>query len=168
MEELLSSATIGKTHGVKGFLRVYSLSGDYSHLKKLKECYALFPDGREKLLSVSDISMQGDLFLMRFSGYDTPESARLLSGSILRVKRSDAHKLKKGEFYIADLYGLKLVYQGNEVGTVVSVSEGAQAMLLSIDKDGKEYLVPYLPVFVSSPDFSTGTIELRMGELLDL
>lgn len=105
---------------------------------------------------------------MRFSGYDTPESARLLSGSILRVKRSDAHKLKKGEFYIADLYGLKLVYQGNEVGTVVSVSEGAQAMLLSIDKDGKEYLVPYLPVFVSSPDFSTGTIELRMGELLDL
>ena len=53
MVELLSTATIGKTHGVEGFLRVYSLSGEYAHLKKLREAVAVLPGGKEKLLSVS-------------------------------------------------------------------------------------------------------------------
>ena len=43
MVELLSTATIGKTHGVEGFLRVYSLSGEYAHLKKLREAVAVLP-----------------------------------------------------------------------------------------------------------------------------
>ncbi len=168
MEGLLSTATIGKTHGVNGFLRVYSLSGEYGHLRKLKECIVRFPDGTEKPLSVSAVSSQGSLFLMRFSGYETPESARMLSGATIRVRRSDANRLREGEFYVADLYGLAVVCGGETVGTVRSTSEGSQALMLHIEHDGHEYLVPYLPVFLSRPDFSSGTIELRMKELLDL
>ena len=168
MVELLSTATIGKTHGVEGFLRVYSLSGEYAHLKKLREAVAVLPGGKEKLLSVSQVRSQGELFLMKFSGYDTPESARVLSGSVLKVRRADARKLGKGEFYIADLYGLKVMYRGEEAGVIEDVSDCAQAMLLQVKREGKTYLVPYLPVFVSKPDFGTGTIELMMGDLLDL
>ena len=122
MQELLSTATIGRTHGVEGFLKIYSLSGEYAHLKKLKSAVAVFPDGKEKLLSVSQVRFQGDLLLMKFSGYETPESARLLSGAILKVKREDARKLRKGEYYIADLYGLSVVFNGEKVGTVKDVS----------------------------------------------
>ncbi len=168
MEELLSTATIGRTHGVEGFLKIYSLSGEYAHLKKLKSAVAVFPDGREKLLSVLQVRIQGDNLLMKFSGYETPESARLLSGSVLKVRREDARKLKKGEYYIADLYNLSVIYKGETVGTVRSVSEGAQAMLLNVEHEGRIYLVPNLPVFLSRPDFDHGTIELLMGELLDL
>ncbi|MBO8435523.1 MAG: 16S rRNA processing protein RimM [Spirochaetes bacterium] len=168
MEELLSTATIGRTHGVEGFLRVYSLSGEYAHLKKLKSAVAVFPDGREKLLSVLQVRTQGDNLLMKFSGYETPESARLLSGAVLKVKREDARKLKKGEYYIADLYNLSVIYNGEAIGVIRSVSEGAQAMLLNVERNGKIYLVPNLPVFVSRPDFEKGTIELLMGELVDL
>ena len=81
MEELLSTATIGRTHGVDGFLKVYSLSGEYAHLKKLKSAVAVLPDGKEKLLSVLQVRSQGDLFLMKFSGYETPESARMPGSS---------------------------------------------------------------------------------------
>ena len=168
MEELLSTATIGRTHGVEGFLRIYSLSGEYTHLKKLKNAVAVLPDGKEKLLSVLQVRSQGDLFLMKFAGYETPESARMLSGSVMKVKRSDARKLKKGEYYIADLYGLTMVYEGEPVGIVKDVSEGAQAMLLQVERNGKVFLVPNLPVFVSSPDFDAGEIELLMGDLLEL
>ena len=168
MEELLSTATIGKTHGVEGFLRIYSLSGEYAHLKKLKSAVASFPDGKEKLLAVSEVRSKGDLFLMKFSGYETPESARLLSGAVLKVKREDARKLRKGEYYVADLYGLSVIYNGEKAGTVKDVSEGAQAMLLQVERDGRIFLVPNLPVFVSHPDFNKGEIELLMGDLLEL
>ncbi len=168
MDELLSTATVGRTHGVEGFLKVYSLSGEYGHLKKLKECVVRFPDGTEKPLAVSAVRSQGNLFLMRFSGYETPESARVLSGCTLKVKRSEANRLRKGEFYIADLYGLDVVCGGETVGKIADTSEGAQALLLHIEREGHIYLVPYLPVFISRPDFDKGTIELRMKELLGL
>ena len=168
MQELLSTATIGRTHGVHGFLRVYSLSGDYDHLKKLKEAVAVLPDGKERLLSVSAVRSDGDLFLMKFSGYETPESARVLSGSVMKVHRRDARPLGEGEFYIADLYGLDVVFNSEKVGEIVDVSDGAQAMLLQVRRNGRTYLVPYLPVFVSKPDFVNGTIELLVGELMDL
>ena len=168
MEELLSTATIGRTHGVEGFLKVYSLSGEYAHLKKLKSAVAVSPDGKEKLLSVSQVRSQGEMFLMQFSGYETPEKARVLSGSVLKVRREDARKLKKGEYYIADLYGLSVIYNGEKVGVVKDVSEGAQAMLLQVEREGKIYLVPNISVFVSRPDFQKGEIELLMGDLLEL
>ena len=168
MEELLSTATIGRTHGVEGFLKVYSLSGEYAHLKKLKSAVAVSPDGKEKLLSVSQVRSQGEMFLMQFSGYETPEKARVLSGSVLKVRREDARKLKKGEYYIADLYGLSVIYDGEKVGVVKDVSEGAQAMLLQVEREGKIYLVPNISVFVSRPDFQKGEIELLMGDLLEL
>lgn len=168
MQELLSTATIGRTHGVEGFLRIYSLSGEYAHLRKLKTCVAVFPDGKEKLLSVLQVRNHGDVFLMKFSGYDTPESARLLSGAVIKVKRSDARKLKRGEYYVADLFGLNVTYKGERVGVVKDVSDGAQALLLQVERNGKIFIVPNLPVFVSSPDFDKNEIELLMGDLLEL
>ena len=105
---------------------------------------------------------------MKFSGYETPESARVLSGSVMKVHRRDARPLGEGEFYIADLYGLDVVFNSEKVGEIVDVSDGAQAMLLQVRRNGRTYLVPYLPVFVSKPDFVNGTIELLMGELMDL
>ena len=168
MKELLSTATIGKTHGVDGFLRIYSLSGEYAHLRKLRNAVASFPDGKEKLLTVSEIRSKGDLFLMKFSGYETPESARVLSGAVLKVRREDARKLRKGEYYVADLFGLSVMYHGEAVGCVKDVSDGSQAMLLQVERNGKIYIVPNLPVFVSCPDFEKGEIELLMGDLLEL
>ena len=105
---------------------------------------------------------------MKFSGYETPESARVLSGAVLKVRREDARKLRKGEYYVADLFGLSVMYHGEAVGYVKDVSDGSQAMLLQVERNGKIYIVPNLPVFVSSPDFEKGEIELLMGDLLEL
>ena len=35
---LLSTAIIGKTHGVDGYLKLHSLSGEYRHLMKIRKC----------------------------------------------------------------------------------------------------------------------------------
>ena len=104
---LLASAKVGKTHGVEGFLRVYSLSGEYEHLKKLKTCKLTTKDSKELCLEVDSVKVDGELFLMRFKDYNTPEKARSLSQSIIYIPREAAPKLKKGEYYVADLYEWK-------------------------------------------------------------
>jgi len=166
--QLLATATIGKTYGLEGYLKVLSLSGKVSHLESLKECVLELSDGKRAAVAVSSSKTQGNLFLMRFKGYETPEKARALSGSVMYVDRKDAAPLRDGEYYVADLYGLALMSDGVEVGRIDAVCDGAQAdYLLTKRKDGKSVLIPNMEPFVSKPDFEKGVVELLMPSLLE-
>lgn len=167
---LLATAKIGKTHGLEGFLKVYSLSGNYEHLKRLKSCVAVLPTGEELTLLVDSVSQKGDSFFMRFSSYLSPEKARYLTNSIIKIDRSLAPKLGKGEFYIADLYNMDVLYNGEKVGVVEYTMEGGQALLLSVKRldNGKSYLVPLLPVYVKDISVLSNTCNLVLPSLLDL
>lgn len=170
MTKLLSTAKIGKTHGVEGFLNVYSLSGEYAHIKKLKSCVVRTSSGDEKSLEIIDVRAHADHVLLLFKGYESPEKARTLTNGIILITRDFAPKLKKGEFYIADLYGITVVdEEGARLGEVVSVSEGPQALLLEVrkDEDGKSYLVPNLPIYLGKKDIENGYIVLLAKYLLE-
>ncbi len=167
---LLETATIGKTHGTDGYLRVYSLSGEYSHLRKLKRCVVRLSSGEELTLDIDSVQSKGELFLMRFSGYETPEKARVLSKAAMLIERDKAPKLKKGEYYTADLYNMDVLVDSKKVGVVECTLDGGQAVLLCvrrIDND-KTYLVPNLPVYVNSVDIEKNTLDLIYPGLLEL
>lgn len=166
---LLASAKIGKTHGVNGYLRLFSLSGEFSHLKKLTSCSVVTKEGRELFLDVDSILVSEGMFLIRFCGYESPEKARALSQGILYIPRDKAPKLKKGEYYVADLYNMEVLVEGNRVGVVEDTWEGAQALMLSVrkDSDQKVYVVPNLPVYVSSIDVDSNTLVLEAPYLLE-
>ena len=166
---LLASAKVGKTHGVDGFLRIYSLSGEYRHLKKLTSVRLVTKEGKELFLDVESVRSDGDLFLMRFNGFETPEKARNLSQSILYIPREAAPRLKKGEYYVADLYGMEVLCDQKRVGVVEDTVEGAQALMLVVrkDQDGKTYFVPNLPVYVSDIDIESNTLVLLAPFLLE-
>ena len=167
---LLASATIGKTHGVDGFVRVYPLSGETAHLRKLKTCTVRTPAGEELSLSVDKTEDRGEYLLMKFAEYPTPENARFLTKSTILIPRENAPKLKKGEYYVADLYGMDVVSNGKTVGRVEYTMDGAQSLLLCVKRldNGKEYLVPLLPVYVNSVSVENNSLELIYPELLEL
>ena len=167
--KLLSTAKIGKTHGVEGFLNIYSLSGEYKHIKKLKSCIVAFSDGSEKSLEILECRAHGDHVLLLFKDYEAPEKAKRLTGGIMKITRSEAPKLGKGEFYVADLFGCCVIdKEGNELGTVKSVFEGPQALMLEVVKkaDGKSYIIPNLPVYIENKNIEEGYSTLSMLELL--
>ncbi len=167
---LLECATVGKTHGTDGFVRVYSLSGEYSHLKKISSCLVRLPSGEELALTVCATQNKGDLFLIKFNEYPTPEKARFLAKSSILIRREDAPRLKKGEYYVADLYDMNVMYDGKKVGTVKCTAEGGQALLLVVVRtdNEKEYLVPNLPQFVRNISIQDNFLELVNPQLLDL
>lgn len=167
--KMLATALVGKSHGIEGFLFVRSLSGKTAHIKKLKSCTLRFSDGRELPVTVEAVKAHGDDLLMRFVGYETPEKAKRLSSAEILVPREEAAPLAKGKVYIADLYGLDVLFDGEVVGVVEATSEGSQAELLHIrgKKDGKIHLVPYMQPFCNSCNLELGNVELLMKELLE-
>ena len=166
-KQLLATATVGKTHGVEGFVKINSLSGEYDHLLKLDSAILETKDGKQVAVSVEDVKVHSSQILFRFAGYESPEKARFLSGSVMYIPREKAPRLKKGEYYIADLIGLDMIADGVSVGKVEYLSDGAQGLYLNVRiPSGEVRIVPNLPAFVSKPDFEKGTITLLMKELL--
>ena len=65
---------------------------------------------------------------------------------------------------------MKLVYDNEEVAEVVSVMDGAQALLLEVKttRNDRLHLVPYMKgVFIDEVDVEKGTMRLLRPELLD-
>ncbi len=167
MKQVLATGIVRAPHGVKGFVKVKPYSNDFEHFFSLKEV-TLQREGKSRKAEIEQVLNHSGELLVKFKGIDSPEDARFISGWDILVPREQASKLGKGEVYIADLLGMKLVYENEEVGEVVSTIEGAQALLLEVlALDGKKYLVPYMKgIYVSDVDLNNGTIKLLKRELL--
>ena len=69
-EQLLATATVGKTHGVNGFIKINSLSGEYDHLMKLDSCILKTKDGKQVAVTIEDIEVHSSNILFKFIGYE--------------------------------------------------------------------------------------------------
>ncbi len=167
------AAVIGSPHGIRGHVKVKSLSGETEHLEGLKSA-TLRKDGVERQLKVVDVASRGPSLVMRFEGYDSPEAARALAGWELLVSRGSAAPLDEDEWYIEDLRGLAVTYQGERLGTVSDVVEGGGAQLVEVSLGGassggpgEKRLVPFRKEFVGTVDLDGGTLELLVPWILE-
>lgn len=167
MKQVLATGKVKSTFGINGKVKVFSYSGDTDHFFKLTKV-VLEKNGRSREAEIENVERQFGELLVKFRGIDTPEDAKTLTGCDILVPREQASKLKNGEVYAADLIGMKLLYDNQEVAVVVSTSEGSQALLMEVeDKNGKHFIIPLLrDVFVESPNVEEGTIRLLMKELV--
>ncbi|MCX7028144.1 MAG: ribosome maturation factor RimM [Spirochaetes bacterium] len=170
-EGLLAVAKLGAPRGLGGFLKLQSYSGEYGHLIGLKKVLAAPGSSPEKVktLTVRAV-MSGDWGAsFAFEGYDTPETARALTGLEIFLPRSEASPLRKNEYYIHDLVGLSVLLDHRRVGEVVAVLDGGADPLLEIlvDGTGARPLVPFRTIFVGGVDLSARSLELLAGWLLE-
>ncbi len=163
---MIATGVLRGPHGIQGNIKLRTYSGEYEYLKNLSEI-ELRKEGQTRLMSVEKFIDHGKEVLVKFVGVNTPEEARRYNGWELWVSRDDASPLEGGEFYVADLIGCDLFFNDLKEGTVVSSYEGAQSLLLEVEKsDGKKVLIPFMKEFIGAVDITEKRIELLMGELL--
>jgi 16S rRNA processing protein RimM len=165
--DLIAVGVVRTSHGVRGHLKVKSLSGETDHLLGL-ERVTLAKGEIERQFRVEDVTVSGPDVLMKLGGVDSPEEARKFSSWEVRVPREFAARIEEGDYYIADLVRCRIVKDGRTLGSVRSVCEGAQADLLEIEgEDGKLHLVPFMDRFVGTVDLERQEIELKAEWLLE-
>ncbi len=166
-QDLLAIGRLGSPHGVQGFLRVQSYSGETAHFADLREVL-LAREGERRGARVEESRVSGPDVLLRLSGCSSPEDARAWTGWEILVPRSRAAPLGPGEYYIADLAGCDLVFAGVSVGTVEAVLEGGEAPLLEIRRPaGRAALVPFRKEFIGGVDTAGRRIELLVDWILE-
>lgn len=175
--ESLVTGVVRSSHGLDGFVKVETASGEVEHFASLDEVVLRTggPGGPERRLVIEAAEGNAQCLLLKFRGIDTPEQAKTLAGSEILVPRDMACPLKKGEYYVSDLCQCVLVYEGTTVGTITDVLEGGAGDLLEVTlaesaEPGKarpKRLVPMRKEFIGKIDLKARTVELMHRWILE-
>ena len=162
MKEQFIIGKIGAAHGVHGFLKVHSFSGELDHMLSLSEV-TVRQGNKERHLKIEESKAFPPAVLMRFSGFNNPQEAKTLTGAELLVNRSQASPLYEGEFYVEDLKGLVvLAEEGESLGIITDIVEGGGSDLAELKlNDGKIRLVPFMQEFIGEINQDKGFVVLK-------
>lgn len=175
---MLITGFIRSSHGVDGYVKVESTSGEISHFADLSEVTLRFGDKEhtEKRYEIEAVEGTPHCFLIKFRGIETLEQAKKIAGAEILVPRDKACPLEEGEYYVCDLVQCALVYKGTPVGTIIGVTEGGAGDLLEVAlTEGsdvgntcvKTVMVPLRKEFVGKIDLKAQTVELMHRWILE-
>ena len=168
MEELLRVGIITSTHGIKGEVKVFSTTDNPERFKTLKK--VILATGKENLdLEIESTKFFKQYTILKFKGYDSINDIEKYRGRELYVDRKNADKLKKDEYYIADLLGMKVVTdEQKEFGTLKDVLETGANDVYIVDTGDKEVLLPAIKECIKEINLENNTITVHIMEgLLD-
>jgi 16S rRNA processing protein RimM len=137
-------AKIGTPFGVKGWVKVHSYTEIVTDILEYAPWYIEEKQDWQKL-EAEECRPHGKGVIIKIKGYDSPETARVLTGKHIGISKDQLPKLSKNEFYWADLQGLTVINQEGQVLGVVSylIETGSNDVL--VVKGETEQAIPYLP-----------------------
>ena len=168
--EWVELGRIGAPYGIKGWVHVQSFTDPPERLLKYRDW--LVQSGRVEpaAMKVAEGRAHGDGLVARLDGIDDRDRAAKLQGAAIRVARSALPKLKKREFYQADLIGLAVAnVEGRALGTVAHFVEtpGGSVMVVR-EASGKERWVPATRERLRKVDIAAGHVIVDWPAELDV
>ena len=123
MEDVFKVGVITSTHGIRGEVKVYPTTDDVNRFKKLKK--VILDNGKERLdMEIASVKFFKNMVILKFKGIDNINDVEKYKKAELYVTRENAVKLKKDEYFIADLIGLKVTSdEGEDLGVIDDVRQ---------------------------------------------
>ena len=165
MEQLLQVGVISSTHGVCGEVKVFPTTDDVKRFKKLKK--VILDTGKEQLpLEIEGVKLFKQFVILKFRGIDNINDIEKYKGKRLLVDREHAVKLKKDEYFIADMIGMDVFTEDGELfGALKDVMEtGANDVYIIEMSDGKEVLVPAIKQCILDVDIENRKMVIHLLE----
>ncbi|MCL1995619.1 MAG: ribosome maturation factor RimM [Defluviitaleaceae bacterium] len=152
---------IGKivnTHGLKGDLKVYPTTDDPSRFSLLKQVWVSQGDRAQQYI-IQYVKHQQKLLIVKFEQIDTVNQAQLLKGALIKIPNEMALPLQEDEYYIRDLYGIKVYENGKYLGEIKDVIQtGANDVYVVGDK----LLIPAIKSCIVKVDIAAATMDVKL------
>lgn len=169
MVEEFQIGVITQTHGIKGEVKVFPTTDDVKRFKRLEK--VTIDSGKKRFeAEIESVKFFKQFVILKFKGFDTIEDIQPYKQAKLLVDREHAVRLRKDEYFVADLIGTKVVSdEGTELGVMTDVIEtGANDVYVVKNSEGEETLFPAIKDCVKEVDLENGIITLHvMDGLLD-
>lgn len=165
MNNILQVGAVTSTHGLAGEVKVFPTTDDPKRFKKLKQ--VLLDTGKDMLpLEVEHVKFFKNMVILKFKGYDRIEDIMGFKGKNLYVTRENAVRLKKDEYFIADLIGMKVYTEGEAyLGELTEViTTGANDVYTVHMENGKDVLIPAIGQCILNVDVEHETMQVHLLE----
>ena len=165
MQEILQVGAVTSTHGLAGEVKVFPTTDDPKRFKKLKKVLLDTGKGMREL-EVVQVKFFKNLVILKFRGCDKIEDVMGFKGRELYVTRENAVKLKKNEYFVADLIGMKVFLEdGSYLGTLDDVLQtGANDVYEVHMEDGREVLIPAIRQCILDVDIEEEKMTVHLLE----
>lgn len=148
MEKWFNVGKIVNTHGVRGEVRVLSITDFPEERYQVGNTLYLFREkGKEPLpLIIKSHRTHKNFDLLSFEQYEDLTAVEKFKGALLKVPESQLGELSDGEYYLYEIIGCDVfTTKGKEVGVVTEIlTPGANDVWVVKDKSGKKLYIPYI------------------------
>ncbi|MDE7188118.1 MAG: ribosome maturation factor RimM [Lachnospiraceae bacterium] len=159
----LQVGVITQTHGIRGEVKVFPTTDDASRFRKLKD--VIMDTGKERLdMEIEGVKFFKQYVIVKFKGIDSINDVEKYKGAKLCVTRDKAVRLKKDEYFVADLIGMKVVTEdGVLLGALKDVmATGANDVYVVERENGSEILLPAIKECVLNIDMDQGVVTVHI------
>lgn len=168
MNTMFTVGRIVNTHGVKGELKVMPTTDDPKRFEKLKSVFV----ERKTMESyeIQSVRYHKDFVLLKLKGIEDMNAAELLKGSVLKIDRKDSLPLKKDEYYISDLFGLKVFTEEERyLGELIDIIETGSNDVYVVKKEDREkdLLLPAIKQVIKNVDIEEQKMIVHLLEGLE-
>ena len=169
MEDLFQVGVITAPHGVRGEVKVFPTTDDNARFKNLKT--VLLDQGRgTKELEIEGVKFFKNMVILKFKGLDNINDVEKYRQKSLYIHRKDAVRLKKDEYFIADLIDIPVYEEnGGKLGVLSDVmTTGANDVyVVKRDNGGRDLLIPAIRQCILSVDVEEPKMVVRLLEGLE-
>lgn len=170
--ELVVIGAIERPFGIKGAIKVRSLSDVPGRYESLEQVVLQSREGKRVETRVTDVRGGGDRYILSVEALSSPEEAGAFRGGYLYAERGGAASMALQDAPLqCDLIGLSVVDQeGHSVGRLEEVIETAGGHLLVVRSGKREAMVPAAKQFITQVDLARRqvTVHAIPGLLDDL
>jgi 16S rRNA processing protein RimM len=136
---------LGAAFGVKGWLKVHSFTENIDNILGYSPWYLSCNKKDWAPITIEDGRNHSNGIIVKFKDINTPEKARLLTGYMIAISRSQLAVLKKDEYYWTDLEGLTVINKdGSTLGKITHLIATGSNDVLVVNNGEYELLIPYL------------------------
>lgn len=159
----LQVGVITQTHGIRGEVKVFPTTDDAKRFKKLKE--VILDTGRERLyVEIESVKFFKQFVILKFKGYDSINDVEKYRQGRLFVTRDNAVRLKKDEYFVADMIGMRVVTdEGDDFGVLKDVlATGANDVYVVSRENAGEVLLPAIKECIKHIDIDGHVMEIHV------
>ena len=161
MENTFLIGKIVNTQGVHGEMRVIPTTDDITRFELLD---SVFIDNTE--YEIQKVRYHKQFVLLKLKGIDDMTTAERYKTKEVRIPEDWAVPCEEDEYYIKDLYGMKVVdEENNEVGIIKDIIfTGANDVYVIKPKEGKDILIPAIKECVLKVDTTEKIMYIHLME----
>lgn len=119
-----------------------------------------------KELTIVQVKFFKNMVILKFKDHDKIEDVMGYKGKSLYVTRENAVKLKKNEYFIADLIGMQVYTEDDSLlGTLYDVLQTGANDVYEVDMtDGRKVLIPAIRQCILDVDIEQAVMKVHLLE----